>query len=333
MDQRISGDRRVARILTIGVGILWLVDGLLQFLPNQGVHTLDVMVMGGWGQPAWLISLIDTVVNLIYVHGWSEIFSLVLGIGQVLVGVLVLLGPNRRWGRVGLYASLPCALVVWTLGEWLGGVAGFWSGGITFLNGGPGAVLLYLLGAWIVLPQGRVFAGDAVTRVRRVVGSLWVLGALFQSVPPLWNGQVLTRTFAESRVLTVQGFWVRPIVWVEHGVVAAGPVWNAAFVLSMLAIGLLILLARDPWGVYLYAGIWVLFIWWIGENFGGMPSLAYTDPNTGPAWAALMLPLFLASLRHRAERTGKVGPGSDRPLAKKLRPSGRLPRGQAPEAG
>lgn len=293
MHSRNDQDRRVRQALSIGFGTLWLLDGLLQFLPQQGSNTLAMLAMGGWGQPLWLLNAVDGVINVIYLHGWASVFSLVLGIGQGVIGLLILLGPDRRWGRIGLYASIPAALAIWFVGEWLGGVAGFWSGGITFLNGGPGAAFLYLLGAWILLPEGRLFGDALQSRLRHVVSGLWLLGALLQSVPRLWSGTSLSQVFAESQVLTRQGFWTRPIVPVVHWTAQAPALWNAAFVAAMLVLGLALLLRKDSWPLYVFAGLWILFIWWLGENFGGLPGLATTDVNSGPAWAVLLLPLAL----------------------------------------
>ncbi len=305
-------DARTRRILCVGFGVLWLVDGALQFMPFRGYDTLMILGMGGWGQPVWLISAVDALINFIYRHGLTEAFSLTLGIVQAGIGALVLLGPQRRLGRLGLYASMPAAVAIWAIGEWLGGLAGFWNGGITFVNGGPGAVLLYLLGAWIALPAGRVLGERTLSRLRRVTGGLWVLGALIQSAPAHWAGG-LSQSFYSVQVLTRQGPWVRPIAWVVASTAAHNAAWNALFVAVMLTVGLGLLLRRDGPALYALAGLWVLFVWWIGENFGAMPGLVTTDPNSGPAWAVLLLPLFLAWLRARSRAEAGRGAGSEQP--------------------
>jgi hypothetical protein len=297
-----ADDLRAKRILYLGFGILWLVDGLLQFLPEQGPNTIAMLAMGGWGQPAWLLNLVDMFVNAIHLNGLDDAFSVAMGIAQGAVGVLILFGPDRRPGRVGLYASIPLATVFWVVGEWMGGIMGFWTGGITFVNGGPGAVMLYLLGAVCLLPAGRVFGKDLMGRLRRLVGGLWILGALLQSAPPIWQSG-LSDGFAEVQVITRQGFWTVPIGWMAHAAAQSNALWNGLFVAVMLALGLGILLERGGAWLYLLAGVWLLFVWWIGENFGGLPSLATTDPNSGPAWAVLMLPLFLATLARGRART------------------------------
>ena len=291
-------ERRARDILCVGFGILWLVDGALQFLPHQGVDTLAMLAMGGWGQPLWLLNLVDDVINFIYLNGLATAFSLTLGIVQLAIGALMLSGPGRRLGRIGLYASVPASLGIWFLGEWLGGLAGFWRGGITFVNGGPGAVMLYLVGAWILLPSGRLLGGDTLTRLRNAVGGLWVLGALLQSTPPLWHSG-LSQNFLEVQVLTRQGPWTRPIAWFVHWTAVANAPWNAVFVAVMLGLGLGLLMHRDGPTLYALAGLWLLFVWWVGENFGALLGLHTTDPNSGPAWAVLLLPLFVAMLARR----------------------------------
>lgn len=295
-----DGGLDVARCLALGFGALWVLDGLLQFLPQRGGHTLEIMAMTGWGQPNWYLAVVDAIINTIYRHDWMTVFSVTLGLVQLAVGTLVLVGPGRRWGRIGLWTSIPVALGIWFFGEWLGGLAGFWGGGITFVNGGPGAAILYLFGAWILLPAGRVFGQSLLTRVRRVTGGLWIVGALAQSVPALWRGG-LSQALYENQVLTHQGFWTRPIAAMVRWTAMphANAVFNGVFVAVMLVIGLGILLRRDGWALYALAALWVVFVWWIGENFGALFGGVATDPNTGPAWAVLLLPLAAAALSRR----------------------------------
>ena len=297
--------------------MLWIFDGLLQFLPNQGLQTLAMLAMGGWGQPMWLINVVDDIINAIYLNGLSFAFSITLGAVQAAIGLLMLLGPERRLGRLGLYLSIPTALVIWFLGEWLGGLTGFWSGGITFVNGGPGAVMLYLFAAWLLLPSGRLFGRTLDDGLRHVTGGLWLLGGLLQSVPALWQAGALSGGFYEFQVLTRQGWWTHPIAWFVHWTAGAGAdaLWNGLFVAVMLAIGLGILLRRGGVWLYALAGMWVLFVWWVGENFGAVFGLATTDPNSGPAWAVLLLPLFLVELDRRRRRQ------SDDASRHELRPS------------
>lgn len=105
-------DDDVGRVLSVGFGVLWLLDGALQFLLDRRVLTIQMMAMGGVGQPAWLTTTIDSVAAFLYLHGLSEAFALALGSGQALIGWSLLLGPHSRWGRLGPYLSMPTDVVM-----------------------------------------------------------------------------------------------------------------------------------------------------------------------------------------------------------------------------
>ena len=126
-----------ARGLQVTLGLLWLLDGALQFQPfmlGTGFGE-QVISHAATAQPAFVAVPVHWAARVIVAHpvAWDVPFALI----QLLLG-LGMLYP--RTVKAALAASLPWVLGVWYLGEGLGGIA---SGNASLLTGAPGAVLLY----------------------------------------------------------------------------------------------------------------------------------------------------------------------------------------------
>ena len=285
-------------LLWVGLGALWLLDGLLALQPNMYMNMLDVVAMGGWGQPAWMVSLInDGVIQWLYTsHSALAANALLAGV-QITIGGGLLMGRARQWGRLFMIASLPVAVVIWFFGEWAGGFFGL---DVSLISGGPGAAFLYALIAWLLLqPEGWWQTGAAEGRLHRWLGWTWLMGAVLQACPDFWKGTTQSLTFLGAAVLTRQGALTAPI----HAVATFGgahPVLlNALFVLVMAVLGVGLWRAPASW-TWTLGVLLALFTWWIGENFGALLSGAGTDPNTGLVWLLLLAAAYVEQRAHLA---------------------------------
>src|SRR3954447_3519470 len=125
------------RHLQIALGLLWLLDGVLQaqhFMFTSGFAT-QVIAPTGQGQPGFVSGPVHWVSTVIAAHpvAWNVPFAGV----QLLLGVGLLV---PRTARLALGASIAWALGVWYLGEGLYGLA---SGHASLITGAPGSALLY----------------------------------------------------------------------------------------------------------------------------------------------------------------------------------------------
>ncbi|MHB1842048.1 MAG: hypothetical protein ACYCO4_02865 [Sulfobacillus sp.] len=278
-------------LLWVGLGALWLLDGLLALQPNMYMNMLDVVAMGGWGQPAWMVSLInDGVIQWLYTSHSALLANALLAAVQIAIGGGLILGQNRRWGRYILIGSLPVAAVIWFFGEWAGGVFGL---DISLLSGGPGAACLYALIATLLLqPLGWWQAGGRSGRLARWLGWTWLIGAGLQAFPSFWSARSQSLTFLGAAVLTRQGLVTAPINAVARFGGAHPILLNSLLVLVMAALGISLLRAPSGWAWALAVAV-ALFTWWIGENFGALFSGAGTDPNTGAVWLLLVAAAYV----------------------------------------
>src|SRR6185312_3777122 len=176
------------------LGLLWLIDGLLQLQPLMFTINMVNGVMKPIldGQPApieaslnWIIAV--TTQHLVQVN-------LLIAIVQIVIGILLLWG---LWVKETLIASIVWALIVWYGGE---GMSMLLTGQASILTGAPGAVLLYPLLGLLVYPRSTSSDASADTsergiisrsQFRWVLAGFWVLAALLQLQPLWWqSGQI-----------------------------------------------------------------------------------------------------------------------------------------------
>ncbi len=175
--------KRIRQIL----GVLWLIDGLLQLQPqmftmNMVNKVLDPITAG---QPAFIASNLQWIVTVI-THNLIAA-NLVIAVVQIVLGVLLLWG---RWVRETIIVSLVWAVLVWYGGE---GMSLLLTGQGSALTGAPGAVLLYPLLGFLVYPRKDNPEQGLIPRsaFRWYLAGFWLLSALLQLQPYWWqSGQI-----------------------------------------------------------------------------------------------------------------------------------------------
>lgn len=135
-------------ILWYGLASFWLVDAILQIQPPMSSSMFVDMVVAPvlQGEPTWYLRTLGQGIQLWTNHQIaSAVFAAVI---QLAIAVFLFLGKDRRIGKIGLWISIAWSLVVWTLGEGMGGIL---SGSPTFITGSPGSVILYIVAAVLLL--------------------------------------------------------------------------------------------------------------------------------------------------------------------------------------
>lgn len=287
-----------SRTIQLALGVLWLLDGLLQLQPAMfgrgfiyNVNYNDVM-----SQPTGLAHLLVAGVAIVEPHllVWNTVFAAI----QLALGLGFLFG---RTVRVAIVASIAWALVVWVFGEGLGGL---FTGLATLVVGAPGAVLFYpLIGliAWPVTAvpgPGRGWrraGGAAAARAARVGWAVvWIGGALLQLQPSYPSPAVLASNFS----MNLMGPEPAPLVSLDTFLTRTAIQFGDPLALGLAvveaAIGLAVLRRFHP-RLFLGLGIALSILFWIGgQNFGGLLTGQATDPGSGPLLVLLALALFPA---------------------------------------
>ena len=283
-----------ARAIQIGLGLVWLVDGLLQLQPQMfGTHFANhVILPTAQGQPGIVSGVITHLAHLIAIQ--PVLANAVFAAIQILIGIGLLV---RETVRPALVLSFVWALGVWSLGE---GFGMLFTGMASPLTGAPGAALLYGAIGLLVWPRA---AGPAASGPAAAEGPLGERGgqALWAVV---WCGMGILWLLPANRAggsisgaisgaVSGEPGWLAHVqLSVAHALGSGGE--SVAVVCAVLSfvIGLGPLLSRHP-TVFLVAGAALALDYWVfGEAFGQVFTGLATDPNTGPLLVLLALALY-----------------------------------------
>src|SRR5271165_7110369 len=145
-----KSEARGRRLLRIGFGVLWILDGILQAQPKMaGGLAAQVIEPAAAASPAWVQHVVNWGGTIWSFHpiqsGAASVWI------QVGIGLWLLVAKSGPWSRLAGLAAVAWGLVVWVFGESFGGI---FAPGLSWLTGAPGAVLLYVVaGALVALPE------------------------------------------------------------------------------------------------------------------------------------------------------------------------------------
>jgi hypothetical protein len=296
-----SVSRPSTRGIQIALGLIWLLDGLLQFQSFMYTHSFiaEVIEPTAAGQPGFIGAPIKAFAHL-YGHDLTLWNTLAAEI-QCAIGLGLIL--SKRTVKPALLVSFGWALFVWWFGEGFGGLTSHTLP--SPLMGAPGAVILYAIVGLLVWPtnreKGSSSAGMGPVGDR---GGLYAWSVLWASSAALWLVNVNRAKGATHEMI--------------KGMAEASPHWLAKFQNSVgnhtqghgstIAIVLAIVSVAVAIGVWtplrwpaLLVGIAVSLAYWvIGQSLGGPFWVGNaTDVNAGPLFVLLAVTLFPAAQRAR----------------------------------
>ncbi len=280
------------RMLTYGLGGLWLLDGLLQAQPAMVTRFIGgILVPLGSGEPHFVAILIHLGAQIWHLN--PVVWNLGATWIQIGIGVLLLVSGESRGRRIALYGSIGWGLVVWTSGEAFGSI---FQGG-SWLSGSPGSVFFYILAAIVLLlPVSRWDTSAMVRGWRLALAGVWWLAFGLQIWPA--NGWWTTTTARYVRAMAsmpqppfISGpleTWARML---QHHPLA----WNLGLSLAFLALALGWTIRPPSRWVWSLTMLFTLATWAFGQDFGVLGGMG-TDPNSG---IVLLLGLMVyASMVH-----------------------------------
>ncbi|HWE11015.1 MAG TPA: hypothetical protein VG325_16830 [Solirubrobacteraceae bacterium] len=275
------------RAIQTALGLLWLLDGALQFqsfMYSKGF--IDMLSQMMPGQPGWLGSSMRWASKLAATN--LTLFNTLFALTQVVIGLALLYRPTVK---PALALSLGWALVVWWFGE---------AFGMLFMNmanpltGAPGAVLLYAIIGLLVWPNARPggLLGPRGARTTwaalwLVMAWLWLLGA--NSSAGATHDAINAAPSGMSWLSTVQD-------WVANGAQGNGQVIALVLALVSAVIGIGVAAGWRVRPLIVLAIVLNLAYWVLGQGFGGIFMGSATDPNAGLPFVLLAVAVASAVL-------------------------------------
>lgn len=283
---------RARRFLRISFGLLWIVDGLLQAQPRMPTDFMpDVRSQLAGG--GWLASLVDPLARAWTRHPVAADSATVWV--QIGLGLLFLLGGRGLLARLASCAAIAWGLVVWVLGEGLGGLL---HTGATWWSGAPGAVLPYLLAAGLLLLPWQWWQTGRAQRLTRRAGAVFLAAsALLQALPAEggWSARGAVAPFAAGAAQR------QPVIaeWpIAHLATAAGahPALVEAVTVVVVAVAAIAVWLSGRTAVLVPVLSLCAATWWLAQDFGVLGGTS-TDPGTAlplgllfaaalPAWSS-----------------------------------------------
>jgi cytochrome oxidase Cu insertion factor (SCO1/SenC/PrrC family) len=287
------------RVVRIGFGCLWILDGLLQAQSSMPLGLPSGVIQPSAStSPQWVQHVVNSGVTIWSNHPVQAAAATVWI--QVGLGIWLLVAPRGRWSRLGGMASAGWGLVVWVFGEAFGSI---FAPGLTWMFGAPGAVLFYCAGGVLVALPERAYASQRLGRIILTGGGLFLIGmAVLQAWPGrgYWQGRGGTLTaMVHQMSATPQPSFLSS--WVgSFGSFVSAHGWgvNLFVVLALASIGVL-LLSGQPRLVFVGLAAFVVLSladWVLVEDLGFLGGLG-TDPNSMLPMALLFVTGYLAVVR------------------------------------
>ena len=301
------------------LGVLWLIDGLLQLQPQMFTMNMVNGVMKPMlqGQPGVVEPSLQFIVNQTTLH--LILVNLLIVIVQVLLGLGFLLLPDR-WVKELVIVSFVWALIVWYGGE---GMSMLLTGTSSILSGAPGAVLLYpLLGLAIwPRPSSRATSTQTTERTRDdgllsrralrwVLSGFWFFAALLQLQPNWWQqGQISQAIGAMVGQGGLNKLFVDPVLTPLSNATANIEIpLNIILIVVFLALGVSLAVVKEKQLRFvLIASIIVsVLFWYASEAFGMIMTGMATDFNSGLLVVVMALAVWPRTQLKEGSRSAEV---------------------------
>lgn len=261
-----------ARTVQTVLGLIWLLDGGLQFQSFMYSKSFIQMLTGMTpGQPGWLASSVNWGAHLAQ-HN-LPVYNTLFALTQVAIGLGLLHRPTVKPALALSFVWVP---IVWWFGEAFGMLFMTMASPLT---GAPGAVILYALIGLIVWPNERPGGLLGVQGARVAWGALWVLMAWLWLEAPSSSANAISSAInaAPSGMR-----WLSTVqLWAAHASKGNGLLIAIVLAVSSIVIGLSVSLNWHPKGFLVLAGVLSLAYWVLGQGFGGIFQGGATDPNAG----------------------------------------------------
>jgi hypothetical protein len=271
------------RAIQTGLGLIWLIDGALQFQSFMYTNGFVQTITGtAAGQPYWLARSISWAAHILGSN--LTVINTLSALTQVIIGLGLLYRPTVKWALV---VSFAWSFIVWWFAEAFGSL---FSNTASPLTGAPGAVLLYAIIGLLVWPTKRPGGLLGLRGARTAWAAVWLVMAW------LWLLGPNSTANATSSAINAAPSGAASLTSLQHSVAsaAAGNGLLIAIVLASLssAIGVAVAIDWHPRVVLALVVSLNVAYWVLGQGLGGILTGSGTDPNAGPLFILFAVGLY-----------------------------------------
>ncbi|HUB41223.1 MAG TPA: SCO family protein [Streptosporangiaceae bacterium] len=280
------------RVLRVGFGLLWILDGILQAQPGMAVGLpSEVIKPTAQSSPSWVQHLVNWAGTSWSYHPIQAAAAAVWI--QIGIGIWLLLASRGRLSQYAALVSVGWGLVVWAFGESFGGI---FAPGLSWLTGAPGAAVCYAVaGVLLALPAGIWRSSRTGALMTRCFGVFLVGMAVLQAWPgrAFWQGEVHGQPGSLTSMVQSMSVLSQPSALADLTSAFGSFVRSDGFAVNLIAVLVLAVTGaafayRNPRVVRI--GLIVLTVfglanWVLVQDMGFFGGLG-TDPNS-------MIPMLL----------------------------------------
>jgi cytochrome oxidase Cu insertion factor (SCO1/SenC/PrrC family) len=308
------------RVLRMGFGVLWILDGILQAQPKMASGLASqVIEPTASSSPGWVQHVVNWGGTVWSYHpiqaGAASVWI------QVGIGLWLIVSGRGSWSRLAGLASVAWGLVVWVFGESFGGI---FAPGLSWLTGAPGAVGVYVIaGALIALPEGAWRRARPGRLLLAGMGVFLIGMAVLQAWPGrgFWSGRVDGQPGTLSRMVRTMSGTPQPRFlssWLSGFASFAtgnGFAVNLFVVIALAALGVIFVTGQARLIRYAlwFAFAFFLADWVLVQDLGFLGGLG-TDPNSMIPMLLLLVAGYLALTPTPAPADAPVGERRPRSL-------------------
>jgi cytochrome oxidase Cu insertion factor (SCO1/SenC/PrrC family) len=280
------------RLLRIGFGVLWIIDGLLQAQPGMAVGLPSQVIQPtAVSSPTWVQHLVNWAGTSWSYHPIQAAAGAVWI--QLGIGIWLVLARRGAMSRLAGLSAAGWGLVVWVFGESFGGI---FAPGLSWLTGAPGAAACYVIAGLLVALPERHWQSQRTGRLMlNCFGVFLVAMALLQAWPGrgFWQGNSHGQPGALTAMIQSMAAQSQPTGIADLLSGFASVVRSHGFAVNLLAVVVLAALgvglgsARPALARVALIGLAVFGLadWVLVQDLGVLGGLG-TDPNS-------MIPMFL----------------------------------------
>jgi hypothetical protein len=273
----------LSRTIQTVLGLIWLLDGGLQFQSFMyGKGFIQMLTGMAPAQPHWLASTLLWGAHTMQHH--QPLYNTLSALIQLAIGFGLL---YRGTVKQALVVSFVWSLVVWWFGE---------AFGMLFMNmanpltGAPGAVIIYAFIGAIAWPNGRPGGLVGVSGARILWANLWILMGV------LWLLAVnssANATYSLIKAAPAGPAWLATLQDdFANATKGHGLIISVVLAAVSITIGLAVAYNWKP-KTFLWIAIVLNLVYWVvGQGFGGILAGGATDPNAGPLFVLLSVAMY-----------------------------------------